>query len=256
MANQVNLSQGAVRVLDDSVLEGYNESIKQYNSERARSSLGKFNRNYGELTGSSPLMIIQLVNSGSLSEGTKIATRQDLENAISKDNSFFKGRYTDFALALRTAGDSYNPNDLLAKRLAKQLEQRDIALGEGKLIPLDVLSLIEDENSAYGLVIDLKENAKSSIRDLNDFKWDCERNEGLACAGLNGDGYWYSDGEHLADSDALGRVVIVSGEAASQNFSKENLMQKIQTALNDKKAFEYQGTLYVPVSDKSVKTSE
>lgn len=63
MVNQVETKNGIVRILDDSVLEAYNESIKSYNSERARESLGKFNRCDGELTGSDPLMIIQLANS-------------------------------------------------------------------------------------------------------------------------------------------------------------------------------------------------
>ena len=248
-------AQGTARILDDSVLKAYNESIKGHN-EKARESLGKFSRSNGELIGSSPLMIIQLVNSGLLPNGARLATRYDLENAISEDDSFLRGNYTDFALALRTAGDSYAPNDLLAKRLATQLEQRDIALGEGKLIPLDVLSLIEDENSAYGLVIDLKENAKSLIRDLNDFKWNYTREEGLACADLGRFRSWDSGSVRLAGSGADGRVVVVSGEASAKNSGKENLMQKIQNALDNRKSFEYQGTIYVPVTDKSVKLSE
>ncbi len=147
-----------------------------------------------------------------LPQGTRIARREDLEYALSQDNDFLRENYTDFGLALRTAGDSYEPNDLLAKRLANQLEKRDIALKTGKLIPLDALSLIDEENSEYGVVIDLKEESESSIRDLNDFKWDYAREEGLSHA----DFYWVrgwlwdSDGGRLAGSDGGGRVVVVS----------------------------------------------
>lgn len=39
----------------------------------------------------------------------------------------------------------------------------DIELGDGKLIPLHVLCLIEDENLFYGLTTGLKEEAESLI---------------------------------------------------------------------------------------------
>ncbi len=224
MANQVNLAQGIVRILDDSVLDAYNESIKGYN-EKARESLGKFSGNNGELAGSSPLMIIQLVNAGLLPQGTRLATRDDLKNAILQDAGFLRGNYTDFGLVLRTAGDSYQNNDLLAKRLANQLKKRDIALGKGKLIPLDVLSLAEDSNSAYGVIIDLKEEAEKSIKDLADFKWNYTIDEGLACASLYRSRSWDSGSEHLAVSDGLGRVVVVSAEG-TKNFQQDDLMKE------------------------------
>ncbi|MEK6843853.1 MAG: hypothetical protein AABX83_00330 [Nanoarchaeota archaeon] len=199
MANQVKIQSGILRILDDSILEAYNESIQGYN-EKARDSLGKFSKSDGELTGSSPLMLIQLANSGLLPEGTRLAKREDLENAISQDSDFLRGHYTDFGLALKTAGDSYAPNDLLAKRLAEQFKQRNIKLGEGKLIYFDSLYLIEDENSAYGLIPSLKDGAESSILDLDDFRWNYTRDEGLACADLVRDRYWDSNFEHVADS--------------------------------------------------------
>jgi len=57
----------------------------------------------GELTGSSPLMLVQLANSGLLPAEARLATRQDLEAAIFLDGSFLRGNYVDFGLALRTA---------------------------------------------------------------------------------------------------------------------------------------------------------
>ncbi len=222
MASYVNLPEGTVRILDDSVLERYNSSIQTYN-QKARETLGQFNKANGELTGFSPLMAIQLIDSNMLPAGTSLATRNNLEKAASKNNSFLKGNYTGFGLALRTKGDSYKPNNLLAKRLAEQLKKRDIALGTGKLIPLDVLSLSDYKNSAYGVVLDLKEEAESSIRDLNDFKWDFIRDEGFSRARFGGDRYWDSCNVRLADSYSSGRVVVFSAEGTAQNFlEKQN----------------------------------
>ena len=54
------------RVLDDSVLEKYNDSVKSaYSSERAREVLSRFGKYNGELTGSNPFMLVHLQNSGS-----------------------------------------------------------------------------------------------------------------------------------------------------------------------------------------------
>ena len=209
MVNEVYLVQGTARILDSSVLNAYNQSIKSYNSERARKSLEIFNRDNGDLTGSSPLGAIELVNSGLLPEGAKLAMRGDLKNATCKDASFLRGHYTDFGLVLRTAGDSYKPNDLLAKRLALQLKQRGIKLSNGKLIPLDAVSLVENEESAYGLVVNFKEDV-GAIRDLSDFKWDCTRDEGLACALFDEGQFWDSNFECLATSGSIGRMVIIN----------------------------------------------
>ena len=198
-------------ILDDSVLDAYNDSIKGFN-EKARITLGKFGKADGELTGSNPFMLVHLANSGLLPAGSRLAIRPDLEKAISFDSDFLAGRYADFGLALRTAGDSYTPNDLLTKILAKQLEQRNIKLGNGKLIYLNALTIPQDDDSAYGLVFDLKDNAKELIRDIEDFKWNYTRQEGLVGAYLNGDGGWYSDYGDLADSNCDGRVVPISAE--------------------------------------------
>ena len=209
MVNQVKTQSGIIRILDDSVLEAYNESIKGYN-EKARKSLGRFSKSDGELTGSSPLMLIQLANSRALPKGTRLARREDLEYAKSQDSDFLIENYTDFGLALRTKGDSYQPNDLPAKRLAEQFKQRNIKLGKGKLISLDALSLVDDENSVYGVVAELKEGAENSIRELSDYEWNYTRNEGLACADLLRSRYWLSLVRRLAYSDGIGRVVVVS----------------------------------------------
>lgn len=224
MTNQVQLYKipetlEVARVLDDSVLDAYNDSIRPYN-ERAKQVLGKFNKSNGELTGSNLFMLVHLQNSGLLPAGARLSTRKDLETALYFDNSFLRGNYADFGLALRSDKDSHSNNDLLAKRSAEQLKQQGIQLGKGKLIPFSALKLQEDSSSAYGLVFDLNDQAKDTITDLNYLKWDYKRDEGLTRAFLGTDGYWGSDGGGLDYSVSSGRVVVVSGEASSQNFSE------------------------------------
>ncbi|PIN79402.1 hypothetical protein COV16_04395, partial [Candidatus Woesearchaeota archaeon CG10_big_fil_rev_8_21_14_0_10_34_8] len=137
------------RVLDDSILKGYNDSVKSaYNSDKAREVLSKFEKAEGELAGSNSFMLVHLQNSGLVTG--RIAIRQDLEKAL-RSGLNLSGNYVDFGLALRTAGDSYSPNDLLAKILAGQLDRRGIKLGKGKFIPVSALRLREDSDSEYGL---------------------------------------------------------------------------------------------------------
>lgn len=107
MPNQIILpDKKVIKVLDSSKLEAYKESIKPYN-KRARKALGQFSSKNGELAGSSPLMIIQYINAGLLPQGTRLARREELEYAISQDDSFLRENYADFGIALRSAGDSY-----------------------------------------------------------------------------------------------------------------------------------------------------
>ena len=216
------------RILDDSVLDSYNESIKSYNSEKARKTLAIFNSSNNKLTGSNPFALVHLANSGLLPKSSRLAERKDLETAVSLDNDFLSNNYVDFGLALRTEKDSYSPNELLSQELAKQLKQREIKLEKGRLISLNSLKLQENENSDYGLVFALNEQAsKENIFDLNQFKWGYIRN-GLARAFLSWRG-WGSDGRFLADSDDSCRVVFVSAEGTAQKFLDEYLAKLQKT---------------------------
>ena len=202
------------RVLDDSVLARYNESVKSaYNSDKAREVLSKFGKQGGELTDSNPFMLVALQNSGLL-DGARIATRQDLETASRISPHIFSGNYIDFGLSLRTPRDSYRPNDLLAETLGKELKQRRIKLGKGKLIPISALRLREDADSSYGLLFDLKDGAE--VEDLSKQRWNYVKEEGLVGAYLVRGGDWYSNDRYLDSSSGNGRVVIVSGEATAK----------------------------------------
>ena len=107
----------------------------------------------------------------------------------------------------------------LCKNLAEELKQREIELGNGKLLPLTALELLQDLNSYYGLTFGLNEQAtKENIRDLGEFKWDFARKNGLARAYLSGGGNWGSYDEYLEYSGELGRVVLVNAKGTSQKF--------------------------------------
>lgn len=225
------IKEKRVSVLDDSALYYYNESINDfYNNKKARETLSGFNKHEGEATGSSSFMQVFLANSRLLPDGTRLSTRQDLEEAISSDKDFLSENYTCFGLALMAlsiAWDYYG-NNLLAEILSKQLKRRGIKLGEGKLIPLTALKLRQDNGSPYGLVFDLNEQAtKETIRDLAEFKWDYTK-EGLTCANLFKGKYWTYDDTRLGHSRDDGRVVVVHEyEIPLQKFLEESQIETI-----------------------------
>src|SRR3989344_4706309 len=224
MANQVQLYQipeklEVARVLDDSILPAYTESIQGFN-ERARQTLGNFESIDNQLAGSNPFMLVHLLNQG-LVPGERLAERPDLEKAVAYDPKFVARNWVDFGIALKTPGDSYRKNDLLAGTLAEQLKQRGISLGSGKLIPFKVLRNRQHDESAYGLVLDLNETAEAAnIRDLSEFRWDYTRNEGMARAFLGRFRGWSYDWD-LDVSSSYARVVVVSGETTEKNFEQE-----------------------------------
>mgnify|MGYP001561558439 CR=1 FL=1 len=230
-------------ILDGSILEKYSSSLEPFN-EKAKEVLSKFKVINGELANSSPLMLVRLQNSGALPERTRLATRKDLEKAISirGNEEFLRGNYVDFGFALRTAGDSYSPNDQLAKSLAEQLKKRGIALNEGVLIPISVLRDKDDASSFYGVTLDLNDGAtRETVRDLREFRWNYSRNEGLVCAGFGGGRCWSSYDEHLGYSLDYGRVVVVrSAQGVSKKISgnefndyQREVAQKRQQYISD-----------------------
>src|SRR3989344_1160218 len=199
---EVSKTLEIVRVLDASVLNEYNESVRSaYNSDRARAVLSRFGEFKGELTGSNTFMLVHLQNAG-LAKG-RIATRADLEKAL-RFGLNLSGNYVNFGLALRTARDSYLLNDLLAKTLAGQLDKREVKIGEGKFIPISALGLREVPDSYYGLVFDLKDGAE--VEDLSKQRWNYFKEEGLVGAYLVRGGDWYSNDRYLDSSSGNGRV--------------------------------------------------
>ena len=221
MAIQVSLrnkEREYTTILDSSILEGYNDSLERINP-RLRKYLTGYGESNNQLTGSSPLMNVYLLNSGLISEDARLVTREDLEKVLSIENEFLGKNYVDFGLALRIENDSYKLNGLLIKVLLEDLRKRGIKLGKGKLISLNLLKLKEDEDSTYGCVFELNDKAsKDSIKDLEEYRWDYSRNEGLTRAYLDGDRRWNSYDPRLDGFNSVGRVVVVSGEATAQKF--------------------------------------
>ncbi len=218
-----NEANESASVLYDSIIRAYNESIQGYNPA-LKKYLGRYGQSDGMLTGSSPLMQVNLQDSGLLPEDARIITRSELETAIPRSDQFLRGVYTDFGIALLTPGDSYTPNDLPAKILAEQLEHRGINLGKGKLINLVALSLQEDQNSKYGAVFRLNDGAnEDNILDVGNFKWHSLRNEGLSCAVFDRSRGWVAYYWNLGDSGSDGRVVVVSGETTSPKILDDYL---------------------------------
>ena len=219
MASQVILYK-KINVLDNLDLQAYNDSIQQF-GPRAREVLGKLEGSREQPTGSNPFMLVHLLNQG-LVPGERLAERPDLEKAVAYDPKFVAGNWIDFGIALKTPGDSYTKNDLLAGTLAEQLKQRGISLGSGKLIPFNALRNRQHDESAYGLVLDLNETAEAAhIRDLSEFRWNYTIGEGMAGAYLYRGRDWYYDNRSLDYSNSYARVVVVSGEATEKNFEQE-----------------------------------
>ena len=226
MASQVILYK-KINVLDNLDLQAYNDSIQQF-GPRAREVLGKLEGSREQPTGSNPFMLVHLLNQG-LVPGERLAERPDLEQAVAYDPQFVAGNWVDFGIALKTPGDSYRKNDLLAGTLAEQLKQRGISLGSGKLIPFKVLRNRQHDESAYGLVLDLNETAEAAnIRDLSEFRWNYTIGEGMVRAYLDGGRGWYYDNWVLDDSDSGARVVVVSGEATEKNFDELSVSLETQ----------------------------
>ncbi|MBI2499179.1 hypothetical protein HYV88_02965 [Candidatus Woesearchaeota archaeon] len=218
-----NEANESASILDASVLAPHNEYIQRYNPT-LRGYLGKYAQSNGALTGSSPLLQVNLQDSGLLPGDARVVTRSELETAISRSTAFLSDTYTDFGLALFTAGDPHKPNDLPSKVLAGQLKHRGIKLGKGKLVPLTVLSLEENANSAYGAVFRLNDKAnKDNVLDLRNFKWYSLRSEGMSCASLGRDRRWDAYGSYVGDSVDDGRVAVVSGEATSRKILDNHL---------------------------------
>lgn len=154
--------------------------------------------------------------------------------------------YTDFkALVLRSAGDSYERNDALAKKLAEHVDvsrlEKEPALIRGfriepwaedaknyglQFVPSEDFSIHYDER-LLGKYDGWKFNEVDEIglpEHLDEERgargW-YSKNDGLSRLVLGRNLGLNSDYYGLAYSDYVGRVVFVSGEATSRNFEEE-----------------------------------
>jgi hypothetical protein len=179
--------------------------------------------------------------------GIRTATLPELESAL-ENGLDLAGTYQDAReVVLRSAGDSYEPNDYLAKDLAGQM-----ALKHFK-VPFVVIGLEikPDENSFYGLSFKTTDKTRTiEVSDLNhknhqrkfkkinpDYSIEFEdnanrtlytRDNGISRLYLNWDSDLGSRVGNLAGSDGIGRVVLVSAEGANEIFL-EDYITKLST---------------------------
>ncbi len=240
MANGVPLEVKDITYLDfargEPLLALYKESIAKL-GDKARQTLDRFSLGNGNyMLGSSSFMAVQL---GGL---VRIATPAELERAVGSHSDFFRNKYEDVALVLRSEGDSYAKNDFVARNLAEQVEAR---LGEMPTpekparVSLKGMTLKEDSNSAYGLVFNIGDAEVISASEFSNanhgkrfLKTDDKglpifdeqgnrtfyaRDNGLSRLYLDWNLGLRSDSGNLGSSGSGGRVpVVVTSEAGSQ----------------------------------------
>jgi hypothetical protein len=192
------------------------------------------------IEGSNPFAVV-LVNQIVGQDGLRTATPADLERAIrlNKVNQQLglnlRGTYEDTGLVLRSESE---PNEYLAKDVAKQIKARNVKLPV--MIPLNGLELVNDSKSEHDLSFKLKEDAQvihapilnkdggyftSEMIDEqtglpkqvgeNGDRYLYTRNSGLSGLYLNRVLILYSSWDDLAYSDSDGRVAVVGDGAVN-----------------------------------------
>lgn len=217
------------------VLDDYKRITKSdYGNAKCLKVLGYDNR----VLGSNPFAVV-LVNQIIREQGLRTATQADLERILKVNALDLRGTSEDSALVLRTDGDSYKPNDYLAKNLTRQLKERRKTKWP-TMITLSDLDLVKDEASHYGLAFKIRDDAKIvhvPILNKSGGNFDSKKIDektGLPTKVGKGDRFLHtkqdglsglllgrglglysnSDWDYLDSSSSGGRVVVVSGSSA------------------------------------------
>ncbi|MBT3691414.1 hypothetical protein HOD75_00180 [archaeon] len=201
--------------------------------------------------------------------GIQTSTLPELESAL-ENGLGLSGTYEDSReVILRSAGDSYTPNDYLAKSLADKLKLRNF---KNPFI-IKGLTIQPDEDSQYGLILQPTDNTEvievpdfhhknnqkrfSRINSDYSIEFDEEaertfytRNQGLSRLCLDRYLDLVSNGEYLSGSDSDGRVVVVSAEGTEganptlqQHLAKLNQQADAQKQEIDKRFAQAQEVL-------------
>ncbi|MDD5133356.1 MAG: hypothetical protein PHD81_01455 [Candidatus Nanoarchaeia archaeon] len=225
----------------------YEEACKSF-GEKARNTLNV------DLKGSNLFKVILLNQIG-----IKTATLPELDLIVENNSKFLEGTYEDApSVVLRSAGDSYNHNDYVAKGLAKLIHQKKFPHS----VIIEGLKLKEDDNSSYNLSFvegenfkvikapdfDHKNNQRKFKKINPDYTIEFDRNgtrtlytrdNGVSGLCFNRGLDLGSNDDGLADSNGDGRVVVVSGEA-TQNLDKYvSELQKHKVEQDKKLASKY-----------------
>ena len=216
------------RFLSEEEQARYEDSIKQFTG-KAYDSLNV------PIEGSNLFKVLWLNQIG-----IPTANLYQLEQVIENDRDFLRGHYEDIpSVVLRSNGDSYKPNDYLAKSLAEVIKERDF---KHSLI-LNGLELKADENSHYGLILVPGEKFKRI--EAPDFDYENNKRRfsrldekglpifseegnktfyasknGLCRLSLNDYLYLNSDNGPLVNSGSHGRVVFINSEGAEKNLEE------------------------------------
>jgi len=224
-------------------LEEYQERVKSDYNGNSNLKVLKYEDNV--VKGSNPFVVV-LANQILRQEGLRTATQADLEKALRVGALNLRGFYEDTGLVLRSEEDKdYSKNTPLAKDLTEQLKERRIKFSPKNPIMIPLIGFeLETEENQYGLTFKLRKDAEIyeslvlakggqfSSQDIDE-KTGLPRQIGngnrtlyTRDSGLSGLILDYGldldyDGRDLDGSDAYGRVVVVSGEATSQEKSKK-----------------------------------
>lgn len=135
------------RFLTEAQQEAYEQSIQRY-SGRTRKVLDIPRK------GSNLFKVLYLDQM--LPEGERIATPADWQDIRDKKD-YLVGLHLDAPeVVLRSAGDSYKPNDFVAKDLAKKIHEGTFK----NPIVITGLKLRQDSNSSYGFVFELTDKSE------------------------------------------------------------------------------------------------
>lgn len=226
-----------------------NDSIRKDYRDISALQIADYSKNI--VRGSNPFYAVAVQSK--LPFGVRVAGQGDLETAMRIGALDLSGTYEDTGLVLRTGG---NPNSYLAGNLMKQVNDR---LGKKAkmpvVVPLYGLELVKDQDSPHGLAFKLKENAEITyapiLNQSSNSNFGSEdvdpktglptkvgkgkrilyvRDSGLSRLYLYRYLYLNSNNDYLADSNANGRVVLVStAEGGSQAFFNERLSELQKT---------------------------
>jgi len=145
----------------------YTESLSQFKGE-ARKSLSEgfsFDSD-GTLKGSNSFLPVWLNQTGLLPRNEVLLSLAQFGRAFNSNPNAFVYTYRDTGIILRTNGDEIEKNNYLSKNLFGKLKKRGFIATPEKPIVISLTDFKkprQNDNSGYGLVYDLTENAKPIV---------------------------------------------------------------------------------------------
>ncbi len=251
------------RFSSDGEYDTYNEKVKSFNSEKARDSL-KVSRE------GSQLFQVSLLNQ----LGIKTANLSEIYHIWDINPNFLSGHYEDVPkVVLRTNGDSYSPNDLVARTLYDAAKKRSFIKGNLKHSHvLRGLKVEENKDSEYGLVLvpgedfsceeapvfDYENNQRKFLKvekempvllsnkdiselseeDKQKLKTLYTKKEGVSRLDVGRYSYLDSGNGDLSDSSSDGRVVVIDAAGVSQKKLEDYLLRIKQERKNQEASLE------------------